>query len=116
MARGGTSWTNASDERLKNITGEIQDGLAKVCALQAATYTWKHDDQNTPQVGLIAQNVLTVVPEAVVVPEAEFNGKPETSMGVNYDRLIPVLVAAVKEQQAIIEQLQADVATLKGTP
>ncbi len=106
LARGGTSWTNASDERLKNITGDIEDGLAKVCALRAATYTWKSDEQNTPQVGLIAQNVLTVLPEAVVVPEEEFNGKAETAMGVNYDRLIPVLVAAIKELKAEIDVLK----------
>lgn len=100
VARGGTSWTNASDERLKDITGEIQNGLAKVCALRAATYTWKADEGKVPQIGLIAQNVLGIVPEAVVVPEAEFNGKPETAMGVNYDRLIPVLVKAIQELKA----------------
>ena len=35
-------------------------------------------------------------------------------LGLSYTEVIPLLVAAIKEQQAIIAQLQADVATLKG--
>jgi len=36
-------------------------------------------------------------------------------LGVQYTDVIPLLVASIKEQQAIITQLQADVAALKGT-
>jgi hypothetical protein len=107
IANLGTSWTNSSDERLKNITGEIQNGLAKVCTLRAAEYTWKNSENNAPQVGLIAQDVLAVLPQVVVVSDKEFDGTAETAMGINYDQVIPLLVAAIKEQQAIIESLKA---------
>jgi hypothetical protein len=101
VANLGTSWTNSSDERLKNITGEIQNGLAKVCTLRAAEYTWKTGNNTKQQVGLIAQDVLAVLPEVVVVPEKEFDGTSETAMGVNYDQVIPLLVASIKELKAI---------------
>jgi hypothetical protein len=114
VASGSNTWTNGSDARLKNITGEIQNGLAKVMTLRAAEFTWKHDADNKPCVGLIAQDVQAVLPEAV--DESSYIRDDETKyLGVNYDQTIPLLVAAIKEQQAIIQQLQADVAALKGT-
>jgi hypothetical protein len=109
VSQNGTSWTNSSDERLKNITGEIQNGLTKVCSLRAAEYTWKADTESKPQVGLIAQDVLAVLPEAVTVPEegaTEKDGSP-AMMGVQYNEVIPLLVAAIKE-------LKAEIDTLKG--
>jgi hypothetical protein len=114
VANGSNTWTNGSDARLKNITGEIQNGLAKVMTLRAAEFTWKHDSENKPCVGLIAQDVQAVLPEAI--DESSYIRDDETKyLGVNYDQTIPLLVAAIKEQQAIIQQLQADVAALKGT-
>ena len=113
IANGSNTWTNGSDARLKNITGEIQNGLAKVMTLRAAEFTWKHDADNKPCVGLIAQDVQAVLPEAV--NETSYIRDDETKyLGVNYDQTIPLLVAAIKEQQALITQLQADVAALKG--
>ena len=103
VAQNGTSWTSSSDERLKNITGEIQNGLAKVCTLRAAEYTWKADAEAKPQVGLIAQDVLAVLPEAVQIPvegATEKDGSP-TMMGVQYTEVIPLLVASIKELKAI---------------
>jgi hypothetical protein len=100
LANLGTSWTNSSDERLKDITGEIQNGLEKVCTLRAATFTWKDSENKSPQVGLIAQDVQAVLPEVVVVPDVEFDGTAKTALGVNYDQVIPLLVAAIKELKA----------------
>jgi hypothetical protein len=114
IANLGTSWTNSSDERLKEITGEIQNGVAKVCKLRAAEFTWKNSENKKPQVGLIAQDVLEVLPEVVVVPNKEFDGTAATAMGVNYDQVVPLLVAAIKEQAGMINDLKAEVAALKG--
>jgi hypothetical protein len=117
LTQGGTSWTNSSDERLKNITGEIQDGLNKVCSLRAAEYTWKSDETAKPQVGLIAQDVLAVLPQAVDVPiegAVEKDGG-EAMLGVNYDHVIPLLVAAIKELKADLDATKAELAALKGS-
>jgi hypothetical protein len=102
---GATSWTSASDERLKNVTGEIKNGLSKVCSLRAAEYTWKADKNNKPQVGLIAQDVQKVLPE--VISEVDGN------LGVQYTEVIPLLVAAIKEQQTIINDLKARIEALE---
>jgi len=116
LANGGTSWTNSSDERLKNITGEIQNGLSKVCSLRAAEYTWKSDQSAKPQVGLIAQDVLAVLPEIVDVPQDGMLDKDGNlvGMGVDYNGVIPLLVAAIKEQQTIITDLKARIEVLEA--
>jgi hypothetical protein len=100
VANGGTSWTSASDERLKNITGEIENALDKVGQLRAAKFTWKADTENKPQVGLIAQDVQAVLPE--VVNSTAYIMDDETEyLGVNYDQVIPLLLASIKELKAI---------------
>jgi hypothetical protein len=107
VANGGTSWTSASDERLKNITGEISNALNKVSQLRAAEYTWKADLDSKPQIGLIAQDLLNVLPEAVVLPENEIDEKGKQQyMGVNYDSVIPLLVKAIQELKAEVDSLK----------
>jgi hypothetical protein len=115
IAAGGTSWTNSSDANLKNITGEIDDALNKVNQLRAAKFTWKADADNKAQVGLIAQDLQNVLPEAVVVPEKEIDseGNP-TFLGVNYDQVIPLLVASIKELNAKVEAQALEIQALKG--
>jgi hypothetical protein len=61
-----------------------------------------------PQVGLIAQDVLAVLPEAVEAPEEgvlDKDGNP-AMMGVQYTNVIPLLVAAIKELKAEIDILK----------
>ena len=115
VAQGGTSWTSPSDERLKNITEEISNALDKIKKISAVKYTWKNDLSAKPQVGLIAQEFLNILPEVVVVPESETDKYGNQQyMGVNYDKVVPLLVAGIKEQQAIIEQLEARITTLEN--
>jgi len=113
VANGGTSWTSSSDERLKNITGEIENALDKVGQLRAAKFTWKSDADNKPQVGLIAQDVQAVLPE--VVNSTAYIMDDETEyLGVNYDQVIPLLVASIKELKAINDTQAAEIAELKA--
>ena len=114
VAAGGTSWTNSSDERLKNITGEIQNGLSKVCSLRAAEFTWKDDASNKPQVGLIAQDVQAVLPEVISLT-TKYNSEDKTEyLGVSYTETIPLLVAAIKELSAQVTTLQTQVTALQA--
>ena len=100
ITNGSTSWSGYSDENLKNITGTIQNGLQKVSTLRAAEFTWKSDESNKPQVGLIAQDLQKVLPEVVDVG-------PEGHLGVRYSEVVPLLVAAIQELNATITDLQA---------
>jgi hypothetical protein len=112
VANGGTSWTNGSDERLKNITGEISEAINKVSQLRAVEFTWKNDESDKPCVGLIAQDVQTVLPEAVNTGYKVYGDETEY-LGVQYTDTIPLLVAAIKEQQTIINDLKARIETLE---
>ena len=107
LADGATSWTANSDERLKDIIEPIQNASEKISTLRAVIGKYKTDKDGVRRAFLIAQDVQAVLPEAVVATDPD-------SLGVMYTDTIPLLVAAIKEQQAIIEQLKADVAALKG--
>jgi hypothetical protein len=95
-----TSWSGTSDENLKNITGTIQEGLKKLTTLRAAEFTWKSDDTNKPQVGLIAQDLQKVLPEVI---DTDSNG----NLSVRYSEVIPLLVAAIQELDAKFEAYKA---------
>ena len=83
--------------------------MTKVCSLRAAEYTLKADENAVPQVGLIAQDVLAVLPEAVEIPPegAVDRDNNPAMMGVQYTSIIPLLVAAIKELKAEIDTLKA---------
>ena len=112
VANGGTSWTSSSDERLKNITGQIENALDKVNQLRAAKFTWKSDTSNKPQIGLIAQDVQKVLPE--VVNSSAYVMDDETEyLGLQYTDVIPLLVASIKELKAINDTLTARIVALE---
>jgi hypothetical protein len=103
-----------SDDRLKTRKGNIENALNKVLSLDGFHYEANEVAQALgykakPEVGLSAQQVQAVLPE-VVVP-APIDDKYLT---VHYERLIPLLVEAMKEQQAQIEELRATINLLRG--
>lgn len=96
-----------SDERLKTKLGTIENALDKVLSLEGFYYQANEVAQELgytvkKEVGVSAQQVQAVLPE-VVVP-APISDKYLT---VHYDRLVPLLIEAIKEQQAQIEELKA---------
>jgi hypothetical protein len=107
LAPTATAWTANSDERKKDIIEPIADAANKVSTLRAVIGKYKTDKDDVRRSFLIAQDVLAVFPEAV-------DSSNPDDLGVQYSDVIPLLVAAIKEQQAIITQLQADVAALKA--
>jgi hypothetical protein len=104
---GATSWSAYSDIRLKNVTGKITNALSDVGTLSAIKFRLKSDKSNIDRVGLIAQEVQKVLPEAV--------DEDQTGMlSVRYTELIPLLVASIQEQQAQIKELQDEIISLKN--
>lgn len=95
-----------SDDRLKTRLGDIDNALAKVRSLKGFYYEANGTAQAlgyTPkrEVGLSAQDVREVLPE--VVSPAPIDARYLT---MDYARLIPLLVEAIKEQQTIIDALR----------
>ncbi len=95
-----TSWTSASDERLKDIIEPISNAIAKVGSLRAVIGKFKFDENNTRKPFLIAQDVQSVLPEAVDASNPE-------KLGVAYTEVIPLLVAAIKELTIRVQTLEA---------
>jgi hypothetical protein len=95
----GAGWVSNSDERLKDIIEPINDGVSKVNQLRAVIGKFKTDEEGTRRSFLIAQDVQSVLPEAV-------NSSDPESLGVAYTDIIPLLVAAIKELSAEVEALK----------
>jgi len=98
-----TSFNTSSDARLKDVTGEAR-GLEVINELNPVAYNWKADGKADE--GLIAQEVLDIVPNAV-------SGSEEEQYYMDYSKLVVHLVKAVKEQQTQIEALQSEINLLK---
>ncbi len=96
----------SSDARLKKDIEPLADSLAKVLKLQPVTYEWKDSSRGAGmQLGFIAQQVQTVVPELV-------HEDSSTSMlSVDYAKITPLLVGAVQAQQQEIDGLKAQLAS-----
>jgi hypothetical protein len=107
------SFNNNSDVRFKTHVRPIGSALASVLALRGVRYEWnalgvQHGGKaGAPQVGLLAQELEKVYPELVSTDKEGYKA-------VNYSQLTPVLIEALKEQQAQIEALKAQNATAKA--
>jgi len=102
------SWSSYSDVRLKNITGKIENALNGIMQLEPIRFSWKRDSENKPQVGISAQSILPIVPEAVDESEnfMDLEDKNKYYM-VRYTELIPLLTAAIQELKAEFDAYKA---------
>ena len=94
----------SSDINLKDDIRPIESALFKVKQLSGITFTWNEKAEQAERekgrdVGLIAQEVQKVLPEIVLI-------RPNKTLAIQYDKVIPLLVEAIKDQQTIIEDLQ----------
>jgi len=100
-----------SDKNLKENIHTITNGLSTINQLSPKSYTHKADKaaefglSTKPQFGLIAQEVEKVLPE-LVIQKALVGEDGEIYKGLDYEKLIPILVAAVKELSVENESLK----------
>jgi hypothetical protein len=103
-----TSWVFPSDERLKNIEGIIPNALDKIKDLRAVYYTQKRDPEQKRKVGLLAQDLLKVLPEIVDVPDTELDSDGnQRYMSVALGDTVPLLVKAIQELNTKFEEYKA---------
>ncbi len=100
------AWRTYSSRRWKINIQPIAGALDKVQRLRGVYYDWKVDGKH--DIGLIAEEVGEVIPEVV---EYEENG--EDARGLDYARLVAILIEAVKEQQKEIKELEARLNAIK---
>ena len=107
------AYNTSSDYRLKNTIAPMTGALDKVVLLKPVTYKWNAD--NSDGQGFIAHELAEVVPDCVSGEKdaVDKDGNPQYQ-GIDTSFLVATLTAAIQEQQALITQLQADVAALKA--
>ena len=91
-----------SDARLKTDLAKIPDALDKVSKLNGYTFNWNEEsgrDQTLREAGVIAQEVEAVLPEVVKT-------RGDGYKGVEYEKIIPLLIEAIKDLRAEVESLK----------
>ena len=106
-----------SDERLKDFSGKIDGALDKVMSLNGYYYTGNEVAKSLGfsdterQVGVSAQEVEAIMPEVVhAAPINDAEGSPEDAdyKTVQYEKLVPLLIEAIKELKQEINTLRGD--------
>ena len=92
----------SSDKRLKDNVKTTPNALEKIQSIGGYEFDW-NDSQETYKghdVGVIAQEIEEVLPEAVTTRDSGYKG-------VQYEKLVPLLIEAIKDQQKQIDELKA---------
>lgn len=103
-----------SDDRLKTRTGNIENALDKISTLDTFYYHANETAQAlgykpVPEVGISAQQVQAIMPQVVAPAPID-----DQYLTVRYEKLVPLLIAAIKEQQAIIDSQEQRLARLEA--
>ena len=89
----------SSDARLKANIVSLGSTLSKLLQIDGKSYTMKKDESEKQKIGLLAQDIEKVFPELV----SESHG----IKSVNYQGLVPVLINALKEQDAMMKEQES---------
>ena len=117
FSASGNITAYSSDIRLKDFKGQIENALDKVNKLSGHYFEWNDTAKNIDaeafkeglEVGVIAQEVEKVMPEVVVeAPIVKIHNLDTDYKTVHYDKLVPLLIEAIKELKSEIEELKTN--------
>ena len=97
-----TSYNTSSDQRLKDNIVDAPSASDDIDAIQVRSFDWKADGSHQ-KYGMVAQELNTVAPEAVTTPE-----DPEEMMGVDYSKLVPMMLKEIQSLRARVAQLEGE--------
>ncbi|MBI9105083.1 MAG: tail fiber domain-containing protein [Spirochaetales bacterium] len=111
-ASGGTTWATTSDVRLKNVHGDFNNGLESILQLQPIEFSYKADNTlglspDERQIGLSAQEVEEVIPEAVTRGENGYRS-------LHADPVLWAMLNAIKELKAENDALKTRIESLES--
>ena len=95
-----TAYNTSSDHRLKENIVDAPSASDDIDAIQVRSFDWKVDGSHQ-KYGMVAQELVTVAPEAVSQPE-----DPEEMMGVDYSKLVPMMLKEIQQLRARVAQLE----------
>jgi len=131
----GSVTQNTSDERLKENVEVIPNALTKVKGIRGVTFDWKDKTPDSKEldvpssghdVGVLAQEVQAVLPEAVQLAPFDTSGPDyleedvdygieegtsitgEDYLTVDYEKLVPLLIEAIKELETRVKELEGE--------
>jgi hypothetical protein len=108
----------ASDRRLKTNIKLLENPLNKINRLSGMTFNWNERaneianyDMDKSYVGLFAQDVKEVLPEAVKLAPFDNDGNDKSISGENYltvqyEKIVPLLIEAIKELEKEVKELK----------
>ena len=108
-----TAYNTSSDYRLKENVTPITDALSRINQLKPSRFNFISESDKTVD-GFLAHEVQEIIPEAISGEKDALNedGTPNYQ-GIDQSKIVPLLVAAIQEQQTIIEELKARIEKLE---
>jgi hypothetical protein len=97
-----TQYNTSSDVRLKENIADANDAGSKIDAIQVRQYDWKADGSHQDY-GMVAQELQAVAPEAVTG-----DADSDEMMGVDYSKLVPMMLKEIQSLRARINALEAE--------
>jgi hypothetical protein len=97
-----TAFNTSSDQRLKENIVDAPSASDDIDAIQVRSFDWKVDGSHQ-KYGMVAQELQTVAPEAVTG-----DSDSDEMMGVDYSKLVPMLVKEIQSLRARVQQLEND--------
>ncbi|ARS42452.1 hypothetical protein CA265_23460 [Sphingobacteriaceae bacterium GW460-11-11-14-LB5] len=115
----------SAQEVVQNNVKPVENALGQVTKLEPVSFTYdkawaeKLKLSAKPQYGFVGADAKAAVPGIVSVQSKDYSSgknafKSATITKVDYESLVPLLVASIKEQQLQIEELQRELKTLKS--
>ena len=96
---------HSSDERLKKNIKKIDDPLAKVLSIGGYTFDWTEESEKEDSgTGVIAQEI-----EKLGLPGVVTTRKKTGYKAVDYEKLVPLLIEAIKELNGKVNDLQQQI-------
>jgi hypothetical protein len=102
----------SSDKRLKDNIIKIENPIEKIKKIGGYNFEWnklgeEHTINKGNDVGVIAQEIEEILPEATTTRDNGYKA-------VQYEKIVPLLIECIKEQQSMIENLQGQIDEIKN--
>lgn len=95
-----TSCDCASDRRLKTNINDLLFGINEIVKMNPVSFNWINRPNENVHYGLIAQDLQSILPNIVI-------NRPDGSLGISYEEIIPVMINAIKELNTKVESLES---------